>query len=95
MTKEQQVRKDIIQLMKGKPREAVIRFAVKQQIIINQLRSLDIAEYPEDNACPNCSVKVDQNHDAYRCAACGKKLTWIKGENDNDSDPLSLLQTLE
>lgn len=79
MTQEQTIRKQMIQLMKGKTREAILRFAIKQQIIITQLRSLNDAEYPENNACPNCGIIVTTEHDPYRCAACGKKLDWTKG----------------
>ena len=58
----------------------LIDFIERQQVIINQLRSLDDPEPAEltmlVGVCPACTKQTDQAESPYRCRYCGKALIW-------------------
>ena len=66
--------------VKDKTKSELIDFIERQQVIINQLRSLDDPEPAEltmlIGVCPACTKQTDQAESPYRCRYCGKALIW-------------------
>ena len=70
----------ILDMTRDKTKAELINLIEKQQIIINQLRSIDdpcsVEEQHAVGVCPSCSKHTDQVESPYRCRHCGKALIW-------------------
>ena len=73
---------EILALTKDKTKNELVRLIEKQQVIIRQLRSLDMPEEITD-MCPSCGTKTTREESPYRCRHCGKTLIWPVPEREH------------
>ena len=79
------ISESVYQVVKDKSKSELIDFIERQQVIINQLRSLDEPAHAEETMllgyCPACGKRTDQAESPYRCRYCGKALIWNLSKN--------------
>ena len=75
------ISESVYEIVKDKSKSELIDFIERQQVIINQLRSLDEPVEAEETLllghCPICNKQTNEKESPYRCRYCGKTLIWI------------------